>query len=179
MTVSASTVTLVVMGVSGVGKTTVAAGLVRRTGAVFVEGDDLHPARNRELMAAGSPLTDTDRWPWLRRVAGWIGEQEAAGWDAVLTCSALRRIYRDLLRDGHHSVRFVHLLASEELLRDRLTHRRGHYMPATLLDSQLATLEPLEPDERGIAIPSDGDPETVVDQALVGLGLAGPDPVGA
>ena len=113
--------TLVVMGVSGVGKTTIAHALVERTGWAFQEGDDLHPEGNRAKMAAGTPLTDDDRWPWLRRIAAWIGEQEAAGRGAVVTCSALRRSYRDLLSDGHPSVRFVYLQASEQELTERVT----------------------------------------------------------
>ena len=111
--------TLVVMGVSGVGKTSVAHALVERTGWAFQEGDDLHPEANRAKMAAGTPLDDDDRWPWLRLIAAWIGEQEAAGRGAVVTCSALRRSYRDLLSDGHPSVRFVHLQASEECSTER------------------------------------------------------------
>jgi gluconokinase len=159
--------TLVVMGVSGVGKTSVAAAIVTRTGWTFAEGDDLHPAANRAKMAAGTPLDDEDRWPWLRRVAAWIGEQEAAGRDAVVTCSALKRGYRDLLCDGHPSVRFVHLLAPPALLQTRVDNRRGHYMPPTLLGSQLAALEPLGPDEPGFAVDTDRSPTDVADEVLI------------
>jgi gluconokinase len=158
--------TLVVMGVSGVGKTSVAAAIVTRTGWTFAEGDDLHPEANRAKMAAGTPLDDEDRWPWLRRVAAWIGAQEAAGRDAVVTCSALKRSYRDLLRDGHPSVRFVHLLAPPELLQSRVDNRHGHYMPPALLGSQLATLEPLLPDEPGFAVDTDRSPTDVADDVL-------------
>jgi gluconokinase len=161
--------TLVVMGVSGVGKTSVAHALVERTGWVFQEGDDLHPAANRAKMAAGTPLDDDDRWPWLRRVASWIGEQEAAGRGAVVTCSALRRSYRDLLADGHPSVRFVHLLASEEVVGARASHRHHEYMPPALLRSQLDTLEPLADDEPGVRVATDGDPAAVADRALKAL----------
>jgi len=166
------TVALVVMGVSGVGKSSVAAELVRRTGWVFVEGDDLHPESNRAKMASGIPLDDDDRWPWLRRVAAWIGEQEAAGRNAVVTCSALKRSYRDLLRDrdGHHSARFVHLLAPPELISARITARRNHYMPPSLLESQLATLERLQPDEPGIEVETTGDPAAVAERVLEQLG---------
>jgi gluconokinase len=160
------TLTLVVMGVSGVGKSSVAEELVARTGWEFVEGDDLHPEANRAKMAAGHALDDDDRGPWLRRVAGWIGEQEAAGRNGVVTCSALKRSYRDLLRDGHPSVRFVHLLASPELIKARVDARTGHYMPPALLESQLTTLEPLGPDEPGIGVDTTGAPADVADRAL-------------
>lgn len=158
--------TLVVTGVSGVGKSSVARGLVERTGWAFCEGDDLHPPANRAKMAAGHALDDDDRWPWLRAVAGWIGEQEAAGRDAVVTCSALRRAYRDLLRDGHPSVRFVHLDASPELIGQRLGVRRGHYMPPSLLRSQLDELEPLGPDEPGVVVDAGPDPDAIAADAL-------------
>ncbi|MGH3564972.1 MAG: gluconokinase [Pseudonocardia sp.] len=169
----ARTVTLVVLGVSGVGKSSVAAELVARTGWEFVEGDDLHPEGNRRKMAAGHPLDDDDRRPWLHRVAAWIGELEAAGRSGVVTCSALKRSYRDLLRDGHPSVRFVHLLAPPELIAQRVTARQGHYMPPSLLDSQLATLEDLQPDEPGTCVDTTGDPPTVAELALRELGLDG------
>jgi gluconokinase len=173
MTAAPSSTTVIVMGVSGVGKSTVAAELVRRTGWAFAEGDDLHPEANRRKMAAGRPLTDDDRWPWLRRVAGWIGEQEATGRSAVLTCSALRRPYRDVLTDGHPSVRFVHLVASPDALRGRLEHRMGHYMPASLLESQLATLEPLEAGEPGVEVAAEHDVVAVVDEAAEALAARG------
>ncbi|NMI01999.1 gluconokinase [Pseudonocardia acidicola] len=160
------TTTLVVMGVSGSGKSTVADELVRRTGWPFVEGDDLHPEANRQKMAGGHPLDDEDRWPWLRRIAGWIGEQEAAGRNAVVTCSALKRRYRDLLCDGHPSVRFVQLTADPDLLAARLEAREGHYMPASLLGSQLDTLQPLQADEPGIVVASDRDPRVVADHVM-------------
>jgi gluconokinase len=167
---STMTHTLVVMGVSGVGKTSVATAIVARTGWAFAEGDDLHPDANRAKMAAGTPLDDEDRWPWLRRVAAWIGEQEAAGRDAVVTCSALKRSYRDLLCDGHPSVRFVHLLAPPDLLQSRVDNRRGHYMPPALLGSQLATLEPLQPDEPGFTVGTDRSPDDVADEVLAHIG---------
>lgn len=147
-----SSTTLVVMGVSGVGKTTLATALAERTGWPAVEGDDLHPEANRAKMAAGTPLDDGDRWPWLRRLADRIGEQEAAGRSTVLTCSALRRRYRDLLRAGHPSVRFVYLAADAPVLRSRVAARRHPYMPAALLDSQLAELEPPGDDEPAITV---------------------------
>jgi gluconokinase len=160
---------LVVMGVSGVGKTSVAHALVARTGWVFQEGDDLHPEANVAKMAAGHPLDDEDRWPWLRRIADWIGAREAAGEGGVVTCSALKRRYRELLADGHPSVRFVYLEATEEVLDDRVSHRHHEYMPPALLASQLATLEPLEPDEPGVGVGTEGDPDAVADRALEAL----------
>lgn len=164
------TLTIVVMGVSGVGKTSVAAEIVARTGWVFQEGDDLHPDRNRAKMAAGHALDDDDRWPWLRRIAGWIGEQEAAGQGAVVTCSALRRAYRDLLADGHPSVRFVHLVAPAPLIGQRVAARRGHYMPPSLLASQLAALQPLQPDEPGTELNTEAGPSSAAEAALAQLG---------
>ncbi|MGQ0576907.1 MAG: gluconokinase [Pseudonocardia sp.] len=160
------TVTLVVAGVSGVGKSTIAAELVARTGWAFQEGDELHPAPNVAKMAAGAALDDRDRGPWLHRVAGWIGAQESAGRDAVVTCSALRRTYRDVLCAGHPSVRFVNLLAPPELVQRRLAARQGHYMPPSLLATQLDALEPLDPDEPGVQVPAGGSPGDVADRAL-------------
>ncbi|NMH90950.1 gluconokinase [Pseudonocardia bannensis] len=154
------------MGVSGVGKSTVAQEIARRTGWAFAEGDDLHPEANRQKMAAGHPLDDEDRRPWLRRIADWIGGQEAAGHDAVLTSSALKRRYRDLLRHGHPSVRFVHLTADPGVLAARVQNRPGHYMPASLLGSQLETLEPLQADEPGIVVATDADAAVVADGVL-------------
>jgi gluconokinase len=161
-----STQTLVVMGVSGSGKTTVARGVAARRGWTYLEGDDFHPRANVTKMASGRPLDDEDRWPWLRAVAERIGTAEVSGEDLVVTCSALKRTYRDLLRDGHPSVRFCLLDVSPDELRRRLHTRRGHYMPASLLDSQLATLEPLGPDERGVTVPADEDPDRVLRDVL-------------
>ena len=164
--------TIVVMGVSGSGKTTVAKALVETLGWEYAEGDDFHPPANVEKMHSGHALTDEDRWPWLRAIADWIGEHERAGRSTVVTCSALRRVYRDLLRDGHPSVFFAHVQVSRGVLEDRLGHRRGHYMPASLLSSQLATLEPLEPDEPGCTLPGDATVEEVRDEVLAVVGTA-------
>jgi gluconokinase len=164
--------TIVVMGVSGSGKTTVARAIAQATGWVMAEGDEFHPPENVAKMRSGHPLDDEDRWPWLRRIADWIGEQERTGTSSVITCSALRRSYRDLLRDGHPSVRFCWLDADAETIRDRIGHRSGHYMPAALLDSQLATLEPLQPDEGGARVDVSMDTSRVLRDALSQLGLA-------
>ena len=166
---AAGTTSIVVMGVSGSGKTTVAGGLVERLGWEFAEGDDFHPQVNVEKMRSGLPLDDDDRWPWLRRLADWIGEHEQAGRSVVVTCSALKPSYRDLLRDGHPSVWFAHVTADADLLRERVEKRTGHYMPSSLLESQLATLEPLEPDEPGTAILGTEPPGTVVTELMAAL----------
>jgi gluconokinase len=164
-----STITVVVMGVSGSGKTTVAHCMNDVLGWPFAEGDDFHPPANVEKMSSGTPLTDADRAPWLEAVARWIGEQEAAGRSAIVTCSALKRAYREVLRHDHPSVWFVHVSSSPDALQDRLAARSGHYMPATLLASQLQTLEPLEDDEPGVTISGEGSPDGVAARALEAL----------
>jgi gluconokinase len=160
---------LVVMGVSGSGKTTVARALAERLGWPFAEGDDFHPPANVAKMHAGHPLDDDDRWPWLRSIAEWIRGQVDAGRSVVVTCSALKRSYRDLLAAGDPCVWFVHVDVSAATLRARLAHREGHYMPASLLDSQLATLERLQRDEPGTVVPGDAEPAHVVDAILADL----------
>ncbi|HST80260.1 MAG TPA: gluconokinase [Kineosporiaceae bacterium] len=157
---------VVVMGVSGTGKSTVAAVLAARLGWPFAEGDDFHPAVNVAAMRAGRPLTDADRWPWLASVATWIGERERAGTGGIVTCSALRRSYRDRLRTGHSRVRFLCLTAEPELIASRMAQRSGHYMPTSLLASQLSTLEPLEPDEPGTLVDSAQSLEAIVTAAI-------------
>jgi len=157
---------LVVMGVSGSGKSTVGARLAQRLGWDFVEGDDLHPAVNVAKMAAGQPLTDADREPWLAAIAAWIDAELKAGRGGVITCSALRRRYRDELRRA--DVRFVYLRAARAELERRLTSRPGHYMPASLLDSQLAALEPPAADEAAFTVDTD-DPERSVESVVAAL----------
>jgi gluconokinase len=173
------TTSIIVMGVSGSGKSTVAEGLVDRLGWEFAEGDDFHPPENVAKMRSGTPLDDEDRWPWLRRLADWIGERERAGRNVVLTSSALKRSYRDLLSDGHPSVWFAHVTADPELIRERMQRRAGHYMPVSLLDSQLATLEPLQDDEPGARVSGAGAADDVVSEVLATLnrerGLRLPD----
>jgi gluconokinase len=123
-------------------------------------------------MHAGIPLTDDDRWPWLRSLADWMAERAADGQSTVVACSALRRSYREVLSQGPPSVTFVHLDGSIGTIRRRLSRRRGHYMPASLLPSQLATLEPLEPDEPGVEVASEGSAADVLRRALDALHLA-------
>lgn len=162
-------VVLVLMGVSGSGKSRLAALLAGRLGWDFEEGDDLHPPENIAKMASGRPLTDADRWPWLARVAEWIRSHTQAGRCGVITCSALKRSYRDLLRGDH--VVFVLLSGSRDLITRRLAARHGHFMPVRLLDSQLAALEPPGPDERAVCIDVTGSVATEADQLTARLGL--------
>jgi gluconokinase len=163
---AAHSTTVVLMGVSGSGKSSVMPALVGRLGAAAAEGDAFHSAANVRKMASGRPLTDEDREPWLRSIAAWIGEREQAGETAVVTCSALRRGYRDILRHGHPSVVFVHLAPNRAELERRLASRSGHYMPASLLPSQLATLEPLEADEPGFEVTSTEGPDAVAEEIV-------------
>lgn len=146
---------LVVMGVSGCGKTTVATAISKKFGWEFAEGDKLHPAANVAKMSAGHPLTDEDRWPWLDKIVEWIAEQDAQGKSTVTTCSALKRAYRDRLRKAPGRILFIHMVGSEELLAERMASRENHYMPPSLLPSQFATLEPLQNDERGFFLESE------------------------
>ena len=139
--------TVVVMGVSGAGKTTVARALAERRGWRFAEGDTFHSPQHLAQMAAGRPLGDADRAPWLDAIARWVGACEAAGDDAVVSCSALKRAYRDRLRAGHPSVVFLFLDAPRAELERRVAQRPGHFMPPALLASQLDTLEVPGPDE--------------------------------
>ncbi|MBL0886010.1 gluconokinase [Myceligenerans sp. I2] len=157
------------MGVAGSGKTTVAALLAGRLGASFAEGDDFHSPENVAKMAAGHPLDDDDRRPWLQGIRDWLAKELDAGRTAVVPCSALRREYRDLLRTAGRppsgdDVRFVHLTGSYELLRTRIQGRAGHFMKPTMLDSQLATLEPLQDDEPGISVDVTPRPAEIVDE---------------
>jgi len=141
---------LVVMGVSGSGKSTVAGILAGQLGWDLAEGDDLHPEANVAKMAAGHPLTDEDRWPWLDTVAAWITEHTMAGIPGIITCSALKRVYRDVMRGP--DVVFVHLAGSKDQIGQRLASRLDHYMPPSLLESQIATLEPPGPDEKVLVV---------------------------
>jgi gluconokinase len=154
---------IVVMGVSGAGKTTIGTDLAERLGVEYAEADRFHPARNIEKMSAGIPLTDDDRLPWLEALAGWIREHAGSG--GVISSSALKRRYRDILRGGG-DVWFLHLDGRRDLIAERLAARKGHFMPASLLDSQLADLEPLRPGEHGVTVDASRPPDELVDQAV-------------
>ncbi|HEV7649229.1 MAG TPA: gluconokinase [Actinophytocola sp.] len=140
---------VVVMGVTGSGKTTVAAALARRLGLPFADADGFHSAANVAKMAAGVPLDDEDRGPWLRAIGEWLATQDGGG---VVSCSALKRAYRDSLRERAPDAFFVHLHGDRETVRRRVAGRPGHFMPASLVDSQFAALEPLAADERGVVL---------------------------
>lgn len=151
---------LVVMGVTGSGKTTVGQALARRLGLPFADGDELHGPANVAKMAAGIPLNDEDRLPWLRSVGGWLADHPDGG---VIGCSALKRAYRDLLREYAPDARFVHLAGSPEVVRRRVAEREGHFMPESLVASQFEALEPLGPDEAGIVLDLDLPVEELVE----------------
>ena len=151
----------VVMGVSGSGKTTVAALLAAALGCQFQEGDDLHPAANVEKMHGGTPLTDADRLPWLRKIAEEIDSWRARGESGVLTCSALKRSYRDIIIGDRPGVTLVYLKGLYDLIRRRMTARHEHFMPVALLDSQFATLQEPTPEEHPITVGADGGPTEI------------------
>jgi gluconokinase len=171
MRVTSAWRSVVVMGVSGCGKSTVGRQLAAALGAGYVEGDAFHPPENVARMAAGIALTDADRHGWLEALAGQLAAAQATGRQLVLACSALKRSYRDVLRRGAPDLLFVHLTGSRELLAQRLAARCGHYMPASLLDSQLATLEPPGPDENARSFDAARSPEAIV-AALRAAGVA-------
>jgi len=153
---------LIVMGVAGTGKTTVGAMLAGRLHWLYAEADDFHPAANVEKMAAGTPLTDADREPWLAAIGRWIDERAAAGEPAIVTCSGLKRAYRDRLRQDRPQVRVVFLEGSRELIARRLAARHGHFMRVEMLDSQFADLEPPEPDEGVTEVSVEPPPNEIV-----------------
>lgn len=152
---------LVVMGVSGSGKSTVGAALAQRLRVPFADADDFHPPENIAKMSAGVPLDDRDREPWLDAIGEWLAAHPDG---AVMSCSALKRAYRDRLRHHAHRVEFLHLAGSREVIARRQASRPGHFMPASLLSSQFATLEALEPDERGAVIDVDQSVDAIVQQ---------------
>jgi carbohydrate kinase (thermoresistant glucokinase family) len=161
--------TLVVMGVSASGKTTVSNLLGAELDYRVLDADDLHPASNVEKMRQGIALTDADRLPWLNKVAAWIGEQRALGVGVVVSCSALKRRYRDVLRQADPEAAFVWLDVDYATLEARLRHRRGHFMPASLLGDQLATLEPPAADERAVRVVPESSVEATAAHALARL----------
>lgn len=158
---------VVVMGVSGSGKSTIGALLAEALSVPFIDADSLHPLANVEKMAAGQPLTDEDRWPWLATVGKALAASDDTG--AVVACSALKRVYRDAILAEAPRALFLHLTGSREVLASRLQTRSGHFMPPTLLDSQLATLEALAADEPGIVVDVAPDVITIVSNAVAGV----------
>jgi gluconokinase len=163
---------LVIMGVSGSGKTTIASLLAKRLGWIFRDGDEFHPKANVEKMKNGAPLTDEDRWPWLRAIAAFIDARLERGTQAIVTCSALKRSYREIIIDGRKGVRLVYLKGERALLEERLAKRHGHFMPSSLLQSQFDDLEEPGPDEDPLTVSVDETPEGIVAHILDRLGLA-------
>ncbi|MFD7691796.1 gluconokinase [Streptomyces sp. NPDC059374] len=164
---------VVVMGVAGTGKTTIGPLLAARLGVPYAEGDDFHSEANIAKMSAGTPLDDDDRWPWLDAIGAWAHRR--AGLGGVVSCSALKRSYRDRLRAAAPGVVFVHLAGDRAVIEDRMSHRQGHFMPTALLDSQFATLQPLAEDEAGVAVDVAGTPQEITERAVTAL-TALPEP---
>ena len=157
---------VVVMGVSGCGKSTVGTALAEGLGVPFEDGDDLHPAANKAKMKAGSPLDDADRRPWLDEVGAWLAGHPDGG---VMACSALKRVYRDQLRGHLPAVTWLHLAGDPEVIAGRQAGREGHFMPSSLMHTQLATLEPLDPDEGGLVVDVGRSVAEIVDEAVEAL----------
>jgi gluconokinase len=162
---------LIVMGVAGSGKTTTASLLSERLGWSYRDADTFHPQANIEKMSRGEALTDDDRWPWLAAIGAWIDDHLARGESTVVTCSALKRVYRDRLVSGRPQAHLVHLVGAKDLIAGRMGARLDHFMPLDLLDSQFATLEPPAPDERVLSVPVTRTPAEVVGTIVDALGL--------
>jgi gluconokinase len=172
VTADAAPSVIVMMGVSGSGKSTIASMLAHRLGWTYEDGDWFHPKANVEKMHHGEPLTDADRWPWLNAIAEWIDETRKAGRHGVVACSALKRAYRDILIDGRPDVRLVFLKGDQELIARRIAARDDHFMPASLLDSQFAVLEEPAADEHPITVSIAPHPREIVDAIVAKLGIA-------
>lgn len=164
---------VVMMGVSGSGKTTIAQGVAKRLGWDVLEGDSYHPPANIEKMSHGTPLDDADRWPWLHAIAEAIDAELAAGRSSIVACSALKRSYRDILIGARRDVALVYLSGTHALLYERIKHRTGHFMPASLLESQFAALEEPTEDEKPMVVSVDATPEKIVDSVLVAMRARG------
>lgn len=167
---------LVIMGVAGSGKSTIGEALAGRLGWRYEDGDSFHPAANVAKMSSGQPLTDEDRWPWLRAIAAEIERCRQAGEHVVIACSALKKAYRDILVHGRDDIRMVYLNGSPGLVADRLSHRKGHFMPPGLLDSQFKTLEPPSPQERPITVSIDAPVDVIIDRIVEQLQPGHPSP---
>jgi gluconokinase len=165
---------LIVMGVSGSGKSTIGEALAERLGWGYEDADRFHPASNIAKMSAGQPLTDEDRWPWLRAIADEIDRTCEAGQRAVIGCSALKRAYRDILIHGRNDVRIIYLKGTQKLIADRLAERKGHFMPPGLLASQFKTLEPPGESESPVTVSIDASVDAIVDDIVRQLGLSPP-----
>ncbi|ARP69449.1 gluconate kinase [Streptomyces pluripotens] len=158
---------VIVMGVTGTGKTTIGPLLAARLGVPYAEGDDFHPQANIDKMSAGVPLDDADRWPWLDAIGHWAQRQTGLG--GVVSSSALKRSYRDRLRSVAPAIVFLHLTGDRKLIEDRMSRRQGHFMPTALLDSQFAALQPLAPDEAGVTVNVGGSPGEITERAVRAL----------
>jgi len=160
----------VIMGVSGAGKSTVGKIIAAKLNCPFRDADSFHPKANIEKMSRGEPLTDDDRWPWLEAIAAWIAEHRAAGTTCVVTCSALKRVYRDIVTNKQSAdVRLVYLKGDFDLIAARLAARKGHFMPPTLLKSQFDALQEPAADEHAITVSIDATPEEIADRVLAAL----------
>ncbi|HJZ32525.1 MAG TPA: gluconokinase [Hyphomicrobiaceae bacterium] len=167
-----SALVIVLMGVSSSGKSTIGARLAKLLDWPFRDADSFHPAANIEKMRAGIPLEDSDRWPWLDAIAHWIDQQLSKGQSAIVSCSALKRSYRQRLIGDRRNVRLVFLKGSFELIKKRMQQRRGHFMPLSLLHSQFQVLEEPEADEHAITVSISAPPQRVAHRIISALGLA-------
>jgi gluconokinase len=162
---------ILLMGVAGSGKTTTGERLSRTLGWAFRDADSFHPAANVEKMKSGVPLTDADRWPWLDAIGAWMDDQKGQGMPGIVSCSALKRVYRDRLLAGRAHVGLVYLSGSKALISERMSRRKNHFMPPALLDSQFATLEPPDDDEKALIVDVGVTPDRVVQSIIAQWGL--------